>query len=151
MRPHTAWAICCAALATLAQMVTGRETSPKTPHRDAADPENAATFDSTPPPLSELEVWNHAMIGCPDRDIADRFLVDESRIALEFADTLRIARALRRCSIRKHQTLVAFGGKSSASMLQWLGRNELNQDLKPKTAGRPEPEIHDDLSIDDGS
>ena len=92
-------------------------------------------------------VYGYAYAGCTDREIADRFGLAEAGVRATYAEVLTKSRAARAFSLRKAQTDLAAGpaggGKAAgnASLLTWLGRNELGQSLSPTARGEPEPEV----------
>jgi len=100
------------------------------------DSEDAA---SPIPRLTARRVEQLAFAGASDAEIADRFLVDPSDIATRYREVLRVARALRRISLRGLQYDAA--KKLNASMLTWLGKNELGQSLSPAKPGEAMPEL----------
>ena len=102
-------------------------------------------------PATPTVVFQHAMAGCSDREIADRFGLAEADVRAAYAPELAAARAQRAFALRRAQTelatgVTAGGGKPAGNgpMLMWLGRNELGQSLSPAARGEPEPELTDD-------
>ncbi len=89
------------------------------------------------PPMTPALVQKYAYFGGTDTEIADCFLVDESLLRSQFADMLRSARGYRRIILRGYQFESA--KKTNASILTWLGRNELGQSLNPTMPGEAEP------------
>ncbi len=90
----------------------------------------------------------YAYHGCTDREIADRFGLAEADVRGQFAAVLSTARGQRAFALRRAQTELATGttaggGKAAgnATLLTWLGRNELGQALSPAARGEPEPEV----------
>jgi hypothetical protein len=97
---------------------------------------------ATPPPrLTPNLVEKLANAGATNAEIADRCLVEESFVAREFADVLRATRAHRRMMLRGLQTDAA--RKLNASMLTWLGKNELGQSTSPEPADEPMPAVYE--------
>jgi len=94
------------------------------------------------PPMTPGLIQKLAFAGATDTEIADRFLTDEIKVKSEFSRALRVARALRRISLRGLQFDLA--RKLNGPSLIWLGRNELGQSLNPATPGEPLPETYDD-------
>ncbi len=100
---------------------------------------------ATPP--TPAAVQGYAYAGCTDREIADRFGLTEADVRAAFAAVLAFSRAQRAYLLRRAQTDLAAGppggGKAAgnATMLTWLGRNELGQSLSPTARGEPEPEV----------
>jgi hypothetical protein len=97
---------------------------------------------STVPMITPKQVEKLAYAGATDAEIADRFLLDESVVANDYRPVLRVARAVRRMQIRGAQFNVAT--KGNASMLTWLGRNELGQSLNPASPGERMPSIEEE-------
>ncbi len=125
--PHQ-WPIISAAMAAVSQLV------------DKATQQLQIITEASPiPPLTPRQVESFAYSGCTDKEIADRFLVDEIFIREQFADVLRATRAARAATIRRGQLDIAKNG--NVSMLTWLGRNELGQSLNPTPPGEAEPEL----------
>jgi hypothetical protein len=94
------------------------------------------------PPMTAALVAKLAYAGGTDAEIADRFLVDQAKLTSEFRDALRVSRVLRRLTLRSRQFDMA--RKSNASLLIWLGRNELGQSLSPTSPGEPMPGIEEE-------
>jgi hypothetical protein len=101
--------------------------------------ENEQDRASPVPRITSRAVEQMAYAGATDTDIADRFLIDEATLRRRYRDTLRVARAIRRMTIRSLQFDLA--KKMNASILTWLGRNELGQALNPNVADEPMPEV----------
>jgi hypothetical protein len=66
-----------------------------------------------------------ALSGCSNREISDYFNCDEGTIRKRFSAILTKARAERAWTLRRQQTALA--KKRNATMLIWLGKNELSQ------------------------
>jgi hypothetical protein len=106
--------------------------------RVAADEEQRNPDGSTPiPNLTARNVEGYAYEGCTDKEIADRFLVDEELIRTQFGEVLRATRGFRAYRLRKAQTKEATDGNST--QLIWLGRNELGQTTNRNETREPEP------------
>jgi len=101
----------------------------------------ARTEATAIPELTAALVESFAYAGCTDREIADRFLVDESVIRRDFGPVLTATRALRKFTVRRAQFDAARDG--NATMLTWLGRNELGQSLSPQQPLEPEPVLEE--------
>jgi hypothetical protein len=91
------------------------------------------------PPLTPKSVEYYAYLGCTDREIADRFLVDEEHIRREFTPVLRATRGMRALRLRQAQTKLALDGNSPT--LIWLGKNCLGQSNSPTAQGVAEPDV----------
>jgi hypothetical protein len=101
------------------------------------DPDAATPLPRLTPNLVE----KLANAGATNAELADRFLVEESFIAREFADVLRATRAHRRIMLRGLQTDAC--RKLNASMLTWLGKNELGQSTSPEPPDEAMPEVYE--------
>jgi len=77
------------------------------------------------------ECYRLAMMGCPDREIAEWFDISESTLRYNFSSYLTKARAQLKQKLRQAQLRVAFEG--NPTMLIWLGRNMLGQTENPFT------------------
>ena len=141
MRPSAAMTAVVTAAATVAAamwanvaptFVTAvRVPPPPEPGDEGADP---------PEPTWQI-VSGWASAGCSDREIADRFDVPVADVRRRFARVLRIARARRAFTIRKAQTDHVLGEKPNATLMIWLGRNELGQSVNGGGAGEDEPDL----------
>jgi hypothetical protein len=90
------------------------------------------------PPMTPRLVEQYALAGGTDREIADRFLIDEETMRGAYGDVLRSNRALHNLNIRVKQYHAAVKDGNS-TMLTWLGRNDLGQSTKPETPGEALP------------
>jgi hypothetical protein len=96
--------------------------------------------DDTPiPNLTAKAIVDAAYVGCTDHDIARRHQVTEEHIRERYAIDLEIARGNRAYALRKAQFVTAL--KGNASLLTWLGRNELGQSLSPQQPLEAEPAL----------
>jgi hypothetical protein len=75
------------------------------------------------------DVYKLAMMGCPDREIAEWFEVSESTLKYNFSAYLSKARSQLKQKLRQSQLRVANDG--NATMLIWLGKNILGQSDNP--------------------
>jgi hypothetical protein len=75
--------------------------------------------------IDEKEVEKLASYGCKNTEIADFFNCDPDTITRRFANILAKARAGLKQRIRKAQ--IDFALKGNATLLIWLGKNELGQ------------------------
>lgn len=75
--------------------------------------------------IDPLEVRKHAKAGANNCEIADFLFCDEGTIRKRFARELRSGRAERKMILRQAQNKLAADG--NATMLIWLGKNELGQ------------------------
>ncbi len=128
-------AIFNAALATVAMMLAAVSKKSPDPGPASIDAADATVI----PPLTASLVQKYAYSGASDVDIADRFLTTPEAIRFQFTDALRSARGLRRIMIHSYQTDLA--KKANASILTWIGRNELGQSLTQTIQGKPEPKF----------
>jgi hypothetical protein len=71
------------------------------------------------------ELRRLASLGATDRDICEYLGITGFELEKEFGELLIHARAARRISLRKKQTVLAIDG--NASMLSLLGKHELGQ------------------------
>lgn len=108
---------------------------------ETTDLADTADIPGAVPALCAKLVEKYALGGGTDREIAERFLVDEKQLRDRYGEVLRVARALRQLTLRSHQFSVAC--KGNPSMLTWLGRNELGQSLNPNQPGEAEPEMEE--------
>ena len=83
------------------------------------------------------DVYNLAVIGCNDREIATWFDVDESTLRYNFKDIMEKAREDLKHSLRRAQIKLALSG--NAVMLIWLGKQILHQQENPHTSSQVEP------------
>jgi len=93
------------------------------------------------PLISAKAVEKLAYAGGSDQEIADRFQVDVAFLRRRYSGVMRVARALRKLSIRGWQLDLA--RKLNGPMLMWLGRNELKQSNSPTEHGEPMPEVEE--------
>ncbi len=75
------------------------------------------------------QVYDLAVIGCTDREIARWFDMDENTLRYNFSDILEKGREDLKHSLRRAQIKLALSG--NAVMLIWLGKNILNQQENP--------------------
>lgn len=75
--------------------------------------------------INENEVEKLASYGCKNTEIADFFNCSVDTITGRFSDILRKGRAELKRTIRKAQ--IDFALKGNATLLIWLGKNELGQ------------------------
>jgi len=75
------------------------------------------------------DVYELAVIGCNDREIARWFDMDENTLRYNFSDILEKGREDLKHSLRRAQIKLALGG--NAVMLIWLGKNCLGQSDTP--------------------
>jgi hypothetical protein len=134
MMMQSFWSFLWAALLSGAGWMAKPNGASETPAID-----NSAASAVPPPPLSAKLVEQYAYAGGSDGEIAARFLIDEGSLRRRFPDVLRAARAVRHLTLRKQQFDLAREG--NATMLTWLGRNELGQSLNPSQRGEAEPEL----------
>ncbi len=127
MRFFPLWHIIAAAGAVVTDMM--RQFDP-----NARPDPNAA---SAVPKLTPKHVEVYAFAGCEDREIADRFLVEEEALRAEFGIVLRATRGYRAYRIRKAQTDAAIDG--NVTTLIWLGRNDFGQSTNPKESDESGP------------
>ena len=103
--------------------------------------------DLTPARPTPAAVQAYAYYGCTDPEIADRFGLAEADVRGQFAAALSVGRGQRAFALRRAQTELAIGpaggGKPAghATLLTWLGRNELGQSLTAAAKGEPEPDV----------
>lgn len=83
------------------------------------------------------DVYNLAVIGCTDREIAQWFDVDENTLRYNFSDVMEKGREDLKHSLRRAQIKVALSG--NAVMLIWLGKQLLNQTDQPLNSTAVEP------------
>jgi hypothetical protein len=88
--------------------------------------------------LDEELVAGLASEGASNRDIAAILGCDHVTVANRFSPILTKKRAERRLKLRKAQMDAALAG--NATMLVWLGKNELDQADNPATADPPPDE-----------
>jgi hypothetical protein len=91
-------------------------------------------------PIDPEKVQSLAAAGATDTDIAEYFRRSVATIQRRFAKRLLAGRARRRISIRQAQNKLALV-KGNASMLTWLGKNELGQADRPIVQDEPEPRM----------
>jgi hypothetical protein len=137
---NPAWAIISAAAAAVVAMMSGGGGG-KHGGDGSGPPGGLPPHGPEIPRLTPDAVALYAFNGSPDKDIADRFLVDEHQIRRDHADLLRSMRALRRFNFRKAQTDLALGKINP--MLTWIG-------LNPGDKIFPEPELGEDTNFVDG-
>ena len=142
--PAAHWSIL--PLAVAAAALVRRRAAPA----DGADvvvPRRLSADDFLSLQPTDTLVHGFAYAGCTDREIADRFGLAEADVRSAYAAVLTKSRAARAFALRKAQTDLAAGpqggGKAAgnATLLTWLGRNELGQSLSPTVSGEPEPEV----------
>jgi len=75
------------------------------------------------------EVYKLATMGCPDREIAEWFGVNEDTLRYNFKSYLTKARAHLKQRLRQAQLRTAIEG--NPTMLVWLGKNMLGQSDNP--------------------
>ncbi len=85
--------------------------------------------------IDEERVADLAYKGASNRDIAAVLGCDHKTIASRFSPILEKRRADRRIALKEAQLMAAIGG--NATMLIWLGKNELDQTDKPVSAENP--------------
>jgi hypothetical protein len=90
--------------------------------------------------LNSAEVEKLATFGCTIQDIADRFLVSEEFVRMNFPDELRRGWAIHRIGIRQAQWLYAVK-KGGSALLTWLGRNALGQSHVAEKPSEQEPVV----------
>jgi hypothetical protein len=95
--------------------------------------------------ISPKVVFNYAKLGATNREIAGFFGCDESVIRRRFPAELTKARAARHMTLRKWQ--FALARKGNATMLIWLGKNELKQSDAPGTPDDADPEPQLDAKV----
>jgi hypothetical protein len=96
-------------------------------------------MDELPIHLGE-ELRRLASVGATDRDICEYLGLAESELEKEFSELMIHARAARRISLHKKQTVLAIDG--NASMLSFLGKHELGQTQTPAADDDwPEPRL----------
>ena len=83
------------------------------------------------------DVYKLAMMGCPDREIAEWFEVSESTLKYNFSVYLQKARSQLKQKLRQSQLRVANDG--NAAMLIWLGKNLLSQQDNPSNTEDNKP------------
>ncbi len=76
-------------------------------------------------PISDEEVEKLASYGCKNIEIADFFNCSVDTITNRFSDILRKGRAELKKTLRKAQ--IDYALKGNATLLIWLGKNELGQ------------------------
>lgn len=75
------------------------------------------------------DVYELAVIGCTDREIARWFDMDENTLRYNFSDILEKGRSDLKQSLRRAQLKLALSG--NAVMQIWLGKNILGQSDNP--------------------
>lgn len=83
------------------------------------------------------EVYKLATMGCPDREIAEWFGVNEDTLRYNFKSFLTKARAHLKQRLRQAQLRTALEG--NATMLIWLGKNMLGQSDNPHNSEDEKP------------
>jgi hypothetical protein len=83
------------------------------------------------------DVYKLAMMGCPDREIAEWYMVSESTLRYNFSSYLTKARAQLKQKLRQAQLRAAIDG--NPTMLIWLGKNILGQTDNPYNSESNEP------------
>jgi hypothetical protein len=92
------------------------------------------------PQIDPQQVRGLALSGATDGEVADFFSITVEVLRQNFGAILVQARAARRISLRKRQTVVAADG--SVPMLTFLGKHELGQiDRVIHDDDRPEPQM----------
>lgn len=76
-------------------------------------------------PIDEEELTKLALAGAKNAELAAYFGVDEATIGTRFSKILTKIRSVRRMNLRGAQTEKAMSG--DATMMIWLGKNELEQ------------------------
>jgi hypothetical protein len=95
------------------------------------DPDFEASDDATPiPPMTARLVERYAYAGATDRDIAERFMIEETQLREQYNKVLIPARAVRRMTL--HGLQLDLAKKLNGPILTWLGKNELGQANKPE-------------------
>jgi hypothetical protein len=103
------------------------------------EPNPSDDWASPIPKMTAKLVEQYAYAGGTNAEIADRFLSDEAHIADRYRHILRSVRAQRKIHIRSLQFDLA--KKLNASMLIWMGRNDLGQSTDPPPPEEPMPEF----------
>ncbi len=93
----------------------------------------------TKTPIDIKQVENLALLGLANEDIADILGVSASTVRRRFKALLAKSRGNRRAILRKYQWEAA--KKGSASVLIWLGKNELGQRSDPAPEDTEIPEV----------
>lgn len=83
------------------------------------------------------DVYELAVIGCTDREIAQWFDVDEDTLRYTFASIIAKGREDLKHSLRRAQIKLALSG--NAVMLIWLGKNILGQQETPTNGEDQKP------------
>lgn len=83
------------------------------------------------------EVELMASLGCPDREIAEYFGINEDTLRYNFKSFLINGKQNLRNSLRKAQIRVAIEG--NATMLIWLGKQLLSQQENPYATDAEQP------------
>ena len=83
------------------------------------------------------EVYKLATMGCPDREIAEWFDVNEDTLRYNFKSYLTKARAHLKQRLRQAQLRTALEG--NPTMLVWLGKNILQQSDNPYSTDDNKP------------
>ena len=91
--------------------------------------------NNTPVPPDEVELM--AKIGCPDREIAEYFGINDDTLRYNFKDFLIKGRQELKNSLRRAQLRVALDG--NATLLIWLGKNILAQSDAPTNTDDNKP------------
>ena len=83
------------------------------------------------------DVYKLATMGCPDREIAEWYMISESTLRYNFSSYLTKARAQLKQRLRQAQLRTALDG--NPTMLIWLGKNILGQTDNPYNSESNEP------------
>jgi hypothetical protein len=83
------------------------------------------------------DVYKLATMGCPDREIAEWFDVNEDTLRYNFKSYLTKARAHLKQRLRQAQIRTAMEG--NPTMLVWLGKNMLGQSDNPYNSEEDKP------------
>ncbi len=89
------------------------------------------------PPITEKAIEQYVLGGATDQEIADRFLIEVTELRRDYANVIRVARAMHRIAVRRSQ--FDFARKPNGPMLIWLGRNELGQSANGAEADEETP------------
>lgn len=83
------------------------------------------------------EVYKLATMGCPDKEIAEWFDIDDQTLRYNFKQYLIKGRAHLKQRLRQSQLQSAFAG--NPTMLVWLGKNILGQTDTPMNSDENKP------------
>lgn len=83
------------------------------------------------------EVYKLATMGCPDKEIAEWFDIDDQTLRYNFKQYLAKARAHLKQRLRQAQLRTALDG--NATMQIWLGKNILGQTESPQNSDDIKP------------